>query len=653
MCGVWMRTHFSRRVPMQDLIHPVKALSHRGPDGYGWWADDHVSLVHTRLSINDLAGGAQPLQSFDKKWIGIVNGELYDYKEIRQSLIDRGVHFATKSDSEVLLNLYALEGAQGLTAVSGEYSFIFYNTETKQVHFGRDMFGVKPLFFDSRGDSFTLASEMKALSDENPVFNPDYVNSFIARSIVPPQTCLKNVEHVWPGRVYTLDLKTKKVTWQVYQSIPLFQKRTIKSNEAIELLEFELKQAVKRRLVADVEIGCYLSGGIDSAMIAALAADLGAKPKAFTVGFADVDFDESRLANKIATDLGLEHHVVQMTSKNFMPSLIKSIVAFENPITNPHGAAKNLLASHTNKFVKVVLSGEGSDEWLGGYAYFRIKKLQEFSKKHPRLSERAIPLFLEKEMGMSLNHLEGDSTAFSSLGEKYFAGQSPALLGRLSQKRFYKYITGESLDPQIEKICIHLSGLLREENPDFKFSNWDLNSWMSVRTDLLHYILANVGDRQEMSHSIEGRTPFLDAKVVRAVGQMDTNVLLRGLTEKYALRKVGRKYLDQEHAKRGKKPFFAPMKYMYLRENRQLTMEYIGALKEQTPWLQWKNIEHFLFPKKRSFSSPLEDYRISLLLILFSLGALYKNLRVFDHPPRGYQWPSSSEDLKNHERIFT
>jgi asparagine synthase (glutamine-hydrolysing) len=653
MCGIWMRTRFENKIDLQELIHPVSMLSHRGPDGYGWWQDDKVALLHTRLSIIDLAGGAQPLQSFDKKWIGIVNGELYDYQEIRQSLIHRGIQFFTKSDSEVLLNLYAIDGIQGLKNISGEFSFIFYNTEKGEVHFCRDLFGVKPLFYEFRENSFTLASEMKALQNEAPVFDPNYIKTFIARSMTPPDTCLLNVKHVWPGRVYKLDLSSKKLSSDIFQMLPLFQKRHLKGNEAEEMLDHELKQSVRRRLVADVDVGCYLSGGIDSAIIAALAADLGAKPKAFTVGFTDLNFDETNQAASIAQDLGLEHEVVQLNAKNFMRSLNQSIVAFENPITNPHGAAKNLLSHSASQKVKVILTGEGSDEWFGGYSYFRIRKIWDFEQTHPSFGKNALKLFLDREMGMSLNHLDGESVSFNSTLSDFFSGKVPAMLARLAKKRFYRHIVGENLDNQVKLIAGSIANQLRQENPAFQFSDWDLNSWMSIRTDLLHYILSNVGDRQEMFHSIEGRTPFLDTKVANLVGQIQTNTLLRGLTEKYILRKVGRRYLNMEHSQRGKKPFFAPMKYLYMKENRKMIYETIDVIRNSTPWLQWKNIDHFILPNKRSYQSPLEDSRISLVLILYSMGILSLQLRSMIREPRGYQLPKSIPDLNPFERAFS
>jgi asparagine synthase (glutamine-hydrolysing) len=603
-------------------------------------------MVHTRLSIIDLAGGSQPLWSYDGRWVGIINGELYDYEALRDELIKEGVSFRTRSDSEVLLNLYVKRGPEGLKDVSGEFAFIFFNGETRTLAFGRDPFGVKPLFIDSRPESFTLSSEMKALSSETPDFDPEYLNAFLARLMIPPRTSLKNVSHVWPGRVYTLDLNTRQTTWTWYQKLPIFQERNYSTSEAFERLDTELRAAVRRRLRADVEVGCYLSGGIDSALVAALAVDQGARPTAFTVGFSDRGFDETPQAAHIARDLGIDHSVVQFSSKDFMPSLIKSIVAFENPVTNPHGAAKNLLAHHASQSVKVVLSGEGSDEWLGGYAYLRVRKLEDFAARHPRLGAGALAQLLDKENRMSMGHLEGESRAYRAAAATYFDGKSPSLFSRMIRSRLYRHVTGENLDQLLQRLCETLANCLREENPGYRFSAWDLDSWTGARTDLLHYIIANVGDRQEMSHSLEGRTPFLDSKVVRVAGRIQEKDLIRGLTEKYILRRVGEKYLHSLHARRGKKPFFSPMKHFYLRENRIIVEEYVQMSRAVTPWLNWRHIDRLLkSSNRRKTHWPLESGILALRLALFSTGVLSRHLRVIPTSERGYPIPTTVEEL--------
>lgn len=654
MCGIWTRTRFNEPVRTQELIHPVQMLSHRGPDGYGWWMDtennNRVAMVHTRLSIIDLSGGAQPLISYNKRWIGIVNGELYDYEQIRESLIGQGVAFATQSDSEVLLNLYAVQGIHGLSRVSGEFAFIFYDRLKGELHFGRDPMGVKPLFFQQKTTSFTLASETKALSSSAPEISPDYVKNFIGRAIVPPQTAIDGAEHVWPGRVYKLDLNDRSLNWKGYSSLALGQDRKLNLEESIEKVDLELRESIRRRLRADVEVGTYLSGGIDSSLVAAVAADLGAKPKAFTVGFADPDFDESDHAAAIAKELGIEHSVVKLSSQNFMDSLEKSIVAFENPITNPHGAAKNLLAAHTQNHVRVVLTGEGADEWFGGYAYLRMRKLQKFIGRHPKFSG-ALGQLMDAEAIHSQNHLDGASTRYSHLAAKYFGGTSPALLGRMTKGRLFEYLCNEDIQPRVDQICSHLRTMMNEEFPTQKLSEWDLNTWFALRTDLLHYILSNVGDRQEMAHSIEGRTPFLDQRLLAVAGQVPEKYLIRGLTEKYILRRVSRRYLSPAHQNRPKKPFFAPIKFLYLKNNRARLADGILTAEKHLPWLNWKNIHHLFNQDKRSLNSPLEGSIISLKLVLFSLGTLIERLReVPSKPTRGYAIPLTEQDILPFER---
>ncbi|MEY4616647.1 MAG: hypothetical protein RJB66_1607 [Pseudomonadota bacterium] len=647
MCGIWTRVTSNRDIDLEELIFPVKMLAHRGPDSYGWYADARVAMVHTRLSIIDLKSGGQPLESFNQKYIGIVNGELYDYQSHRNEMRALGVGFKTQSDSEVLLNLFAVKGPSALRGLSGEWSFIFYDTVKKQIHFARDPHGVKPLFYRKTEDSLTLSSEVKALEDATPVLSEEYVKTFMARTLMPRGTSLEGCYHVLPGRVYTFDIESRQLNWVLIDPLPLGEQRTLRGEEAVEATYEALRESVRRRLVADVEVGCYLSGGVDSALTTALAVECGAKPKAFTVGFADRDFDEKDVAAKIASHLGIEHHVCQMTGKNFLPSLIQSIVAFENPVTNPHGAAKNLLSQMASQQVKVVLSGEGADEWFGGYAYLRIRKIQDFTKRHPQLGGRLLEAFMAEEKGRSMNHLDGRSTVNKALFEKYFYGEQPAVLGRLSKHRSYRFLTGDSMYPRLDKMCAELSEMMAAEWPEYGpgSSSWDLNTWFANRVDLLHYILSNVGDRQEMSHSLEGRTPFMDPEVTSVAGRIHPNTLIKGLNEKYVLKKVAAKLFPKEIAERPKHPFFAPIKYFYLRENQEPIRHYVEVAKAATPWLNWVNIDRLL-SHPPSVTWALEGFRNSTRMHLFSLGVIVEHLRADQLlVARGFHIPRSVEDL--------
>lgn len=653
MCGIWTRAKINKSLELSELLFPVKMLNHRGPDSYGWFADERVGLVHTRLSIIDLGGGAQPLKSHDGSLIGIVNGELYDYQEHRKRLISKGARFQTHSDSEVLLNLFCLEGSSALRGLSGEWAFIFYNVKEQKIYFARDPHGVKPLFYHWDSEALTVSSETKALQNSKPVLSEDYVKTFLARTLMPRGTALDQCFHVLPGRLYTYDIPTNTLSHHMVDPLPIGQSRTLKGAEAIEATTVALKNAVKKRLVADVEVGCYLSGGVDSALITALAVELGAKPKAFTVGFADRDFDEKNIAANIARHLGIEHYVCQLTGRNFLPCLIQSIVAFENPITNPHGAAKNLLSHLASRHVKVVLSGEGADEWFGGYAYLRIQKIQNFAQRHPALGQKLLADFMEREKGRSMNHLDGRSQENRELFEKHFFGHQPAVLGRLLKHRAYQYLTHDKLNDRIQSMSLDLSQMLREEWPEVSHKNslWDLNTWFALRVDLLHYILANVGDRQEMSHSLEGRTPFMDPEVIRVAASTDVNTLLKGLNEKYVLKKIAGRLFPKEIAERSKHPFFAPLKYFYLKENQEPIKHYIEQARLSTPWLNWPHIDR-LMGLHLNINSPLFNLQNSTRILLFSLGVLVEHLRA--DPPlvgRGFHIPTKVEELLPYKRF--
>jgi asparagine synthase (glutamine-hydrolysing) len=648
MCGIWGKVFFERAALVEDLVDPVRLLSHRGPDGYGWHLQENVAILHTRLSIIDLTGGAQPLQSSSGKFWGVVNGELYDYEKYRTHLRAEGVNFKTQSDSEVLLNLFAQRGVQALEGLSGEFAFIFYNPLEKLLYFGRDGHGVKPLFYQKTKEGFTLASEMKALSHEKPELDETYTKLFIARLMIPPQTSLKDVKHVLPGRLYRLDTISGELSWELFQKPALLQRRSLSKEEALEAVERELLKSVERRLVADVEVGCYLSGGIDSALVTAMAVKLGAKPKAFTVGFSDKDLDESDRARMVSSHLGIDHSVVTLSGKNFFSSLKKSIVAFENPITNPHGAAKNLLSEHASKSVKVVLSGEGADEWLGGYAYLRIKKLNHFLKKFPRSARELSTSYSEKESRINMGTLDGKSQQNHTLVKEFFAGKAPSLFGRVQKHRMFNYLTGSSLSTYLEDGCKDLARLFEEEFPGQMgiVSEWDLDTWIALRTDLLHYILANVGDRQEMSHSLEGRTPFMDPLLTKVMGQVPEKYLIHGLTEKWVLKEIAAKYLPPEIWQHRKHPFFAPMKYLYTKDSREGMKHYIQVAKENTPWLNWKHIDRLLDQEKAGADNAFEGMTISMKLILFSLGVIVQDLRHSPAvDPRGYELPKSGRDL--------
>ncbi len=658
MCGIWGKVTRDREIQREEVLEPIRKLAHRGPDGYGWFLQKNVALVHTRLSIVDLAGGAQPLLSHDKRYIGVVNGELYDYQQHRERLLAQGIPFKTKSDSEVLLNLFATGGSDALSPLSGEYVFIFYDLLEKRIHFGRDLHGVKPLFMRRENGALTLGSEVKSLQEGTPVLDETYVKRYLARMMVPPRTAIQGAHHVLPGRVYTYDPKRDELTWKRFQRIPLGRERKLKGREAVEKIGHELSAAVKRRLVADVEVGCYLSGGIDSALVTALMVKHGAKPKAFTVGFNEEKFDETSRAGAIAQHLGVEHLKIQLTGGAFLDHLKRSIVAFENPVANPHGAAKNILSKLAASKVKVVLTGEGADEWFSGYPYMRLRKLKEFAARHPRIAQGAVERYLALEGGIAKNALDGKASRFDSRIAPLLSGYVPAVYSRIPRDRLRHYYTGTSSDRPVMEAIQDFADYLKEDVREgsaaepSSLGEMDLNVWAGCRMDMLHYILGNLGDRQEMSHSLEGRTPFLDQALVTAAAQVHPDTLLRGLTEKHVLREIAKPLLPRESAEQKKHPFFAPARYLFLRTVRAEMDEAVRGLEKHTPWLPWRNFNHLLFQQKNTdlTKQPMRDEAVSMKLVLFSLATLVDQL----HKPqlaevRGYTLPETVDEIASRE----
>lgn len=645
MCGVWGRITLNREISFEELLHPVKMLAHRGPDSYAWYSNPRAALLHTRLSIIDVGGGTQPIESFDGRFVGIVNGELYDYEIHRTRLKSLGVTFKTNSDSEVLLNLFAREGVSSLGQLSGEFAFVFYDRELHKFFFGRDPHGVKPLFYQKTDESFTLASEVKALSSTPQELDEIYLKRYLSKLMIPPRTAIKGAFHVLPAFLHEYDPKSGEIISQSYYKLPLGSERILKGQEAIEKVRFELMQSVKRRIIADVEVGCYLSGGIDSALIAALMVENGANPKAFTVGFAEADFDETLKAKKIANHLGIQHLTTELNRKNFMGALNSSIVAFENPISNPHGAAKNLLSSLASKSVKVVLSGEGADEWFGGYAYLRAQKLMRFLESHPSRKARALQLFLQKEKGVGAGHLDGHSTRHAELVGSFFGGKIPALFSRVNGHRAVTFCTGEDSTSFLTSALTEMQTYLTSELDYRALEDFDLNTWVSLRTDFMHYIISNLGDRQEMANSVEGRTPFLDPAVTRIASRLNKNTLLRGLTEKSPLKLIAKDYLSLESSREKKHAFFAPMQYFLLRENREEVDAAIEICRQACPGLPWKNIESVL-GRRKHVTDYMKNLSVSFRIQLYSAGVLVRDLhKPLLANPHGYKVPQTVSEL--------
>lgn len=564
MCGIAgcleRRPHPARD---RTVVKMIQTLSHRGPDGQGFWKGfgGRVHLGHCRLSIVDLSPtGGQPMASGDGRYLIVFNGEIYNYVELRQELAEAQIQFRGTSDTEILLEGIAHWGlAETLNRLVGMFAFGLWDNVEKRLVLVRDRVGKKPLYYLTRKDSFFFASELKALNglgQPSLTLDEDSVYQYLTFGFVPaPRTIYKEAAEVPAGHYVTicseLDLKS-----QAYWTLPLDQKRQITFAEALEEAEQTLRDAVKIRLRADVPVGCFLSGGIDSGLLTALASLQLTQPlKTFTVSFKEASFDESPLANLVAQRYGTEHHVMVL-SPNLAEVLPKIAQAYDEPLADASIIPSYCIAQEARKLLKVVLIGDGGDELFGGYR--RQLAMKWFSQMQGGLD------LIPESLWRRLANLLPQPKAFRSR----YAFTHRFVRGMVRDP-FERYIAW-CVDgfTEAEKVQLYSergkhrrssTRLLREKfgallhlHPLDHFMAMDF--LLNMHDDMLVKI-----DIATMAHGLEGRNPFLDHRLVEFAQSLPPAVRLRGFTTKPILRELAKKYLPPEVAGAPKRGFEVPL----------------------------------------------------------------------------------------------
>ena len=568
MCGIF--AVFSRRAPVQleTVQRATSRLHHRGPDGQRHWisADRTVGLGHARLSIIDLTTGDQPISSWDERTHLIANGEFYGYEAIRKELQDAGHHFRTRSDSEIALHLYRDLGPQSLHRLRGEFAFIIWDEANRVMFAARDRFGIKPLFYAVHEDTLYFASEVKALFAAGVPARWDSDNfwQMVEQGGHQTRTLYEGIHQVPPGHyVIATDahIQINKYWDFDYPAANSNARRTDEDYKA----EFRhaLEEAVRVRLRADVPVACYLSGGLDSCSVLGLAALHRSDPiRAFTLTFDRAEYDEEAQAREMATKAGADFHPIAVRQDDLADSFSDAILQSETFCVNAHGVAKYLLSRAVRDAgYKVVMTGEGSDEILGGYAHFRrdmllynragqdpaaiAKLLKELENLNPVSRGLLLP---DGEVGplddvkRILGFVPSWMEAFSSRAMKLRDVLADDYLGAIGRRQGYRSLLSE----------LDVLRQLKGRDP----VNQSLYLWS--KTALPIYILTFLGDRMEMGHSIEGRVPFLDHHVVEVIRSQPVDQKIRGMTEKYVLREAVRDVITDTVYRRQKHPFLAP-----------------------------------------------------------------------------------------------
>jgi asparagine synthase (glutamine-hydrolysing) len=568
MCGI--TAILSRRAPVDAaaLAAGTAALHHRGPDGRRTWiaSDERVGLGHARLSIIDLSTGDQPIANEDGALVIVHNGEFYDFERIRAELERKGHRFRTKSDSEIALHLYEDLGPECVHRLRGEFAFVIWDARNQRLFAARDRFGVKPLFYAHQDDALYIASEAKALFAMGVRAAWSHESAYAGGFVVPGErTLFRDVHTVPPGHF----LRATSESFRVHQywdvDYPRDELAPAPRSEAEYVAGFRavLEDSVKTRLRADVPVGCYLSGGIDSCAVLGLASLHHDGPvRAYTLTFESAAYDERAIAEEMATLAGAEFTPVRAHQADLADNFRASVIQAELPCLNAHTVAKFMLSRAVRADGrKVVLTGEGSDEILAGYPFFRRDMLLHHTDgQEPAEVERLMAtLVAGNQVSRGILMPDGESKAghVARTVLDFVPSWLDVQTGIISRVQGLMRDDFLSAHRDTDVVAAFLASVdVQRRIKGRNAVHAALYLW--AKTALPHYILSNLGDRMEMGHSIEGRLPFMDHTVAEYLHHVPVSMKIRGMTEKFILREAVKDVITPTVYNRQKHPFLSP-----------------------------------------------------------------------------------------------
>ncbi len=576
MCGIagYFNSSPDRPVDPQTLVAMAAIQYHRGPDGFGYriFDDRGIGFSHARLSIIDLDENRarQPFVSRDGDLLLAHNGEFYDYKRIRTDLTSRGERFVTKSDSELVLNLYPRLGLENmLPHLRGEFAFALYDKNKDRLMLVRDRFGIKPLYWTEIDGAVVFGSELKVLFAHPRVprrFDSEGLYHQLMQTIVPGTTPFEGIHQVKPGHAVIIERAHGRFKifdrkyWDM--DFPLHQERAgLDEEEYIEGVREQLMNAVQLRLEADVPVACYLSGGIDSCSILGLSSATQQSPvKAFTIGFDDSEYDETAIAREMAQATGADQDVMRLDAGHLYDNFAETVWHTERSIYNTLGVAKLLMSRHVNRAgYKVVVTGEGSDELFGGYPAFRrdmfLHGLDTLSPAERQEWEAMLAESNRLFKGAMLAEQEIHDPALDSLVgftpsclQPWLSSAShvPGLLHEQHARATRDYHPGTAIAESLD------GDMIEGRHP------LDRAQYVWIKTMLEGQILTWGGDRVDMANSMEARPAFLDHHLAEFATRLPPTMRIKGRTEKYVLREAMRGLLPKVLYERQKFAFMAP-----------------------------------------------------------------------------------------------
>jgi len=587
ICGV-INLQEGPAVAPELLRRMVGALHHRGPDENGGYRDERVALGQSRLSIIDLSGGTQPMANEDDSvWI-VFNGEIFNYVELAQELRDAGHRFKTRSDTEVIIHAYEQWGESCVERFNGQFAFAIWDRPKRRLLLARDRVGIRPLYYAQVGQRLLFASEMKALLCE-----PDLPRAFDLEGLaqvfgfwapVAPRTVLAGIRQLRPGATLLVENGEchERVYWRpqfLDADRPFHYASDAEVGELAQQLRDRLEQATRLRMLrADVPVGVYLSGGIDSSVIGALVRRFHQGPlSTFSVQFADRDFDERDYQKEMIQRLGTDHSAIEVGYREISEAFPEVVWFAEAPVLRSAPTPLYVLSGLVRQSgYKVVLTGEGSDEFLAGYDLFRESKARRFwarqpsSKLRPLLLERLYPWMARAPSSAKAMQRAFFSKGFDRVGEPHFS-HIPRWESAGSLQRMFAAGTRQALE------AFDPTRQLLDELPE-PVRRWEplgQAQYLEIITLLSGYLLSSQGDRMLMGHSVEGRFPFLDHNVMEFANALPPEAKLRVLDEKHILKRAARDLVPDSILHRPKQPYRAPDAQSFVQDD---APEYVGEL---------------------------------------------------------------------------
>jgi asparagine synthase (glutamine-hydrolysing) len=570
MCGIAGQLNLRDSAPPSEAVlrQMLGMIRHRGPDQFGIYLDDLVGLGSARLSIVDLAGGQQPIGTEDQRYWIVYNGEIFNHRELRRDLENAGHRFATHSDTEVFLRMFVQDGPACLSRLNGQFAVAIWDTLEHTLFLARDRLGIRPLFYRIDADVLIFASEVKALA-AHPAgrleLDPIALDQiFTGWSCLAPRTVFRDVKQLPPGHFAVASPRGLQIERYWQQDFPAEGPGGDSRSEADSLEELGelLADATRIRLAADVPVGAYLSGGLDSSVIAALVRRFATgRIDTFSIAFTDSAFDEREHQLRMARHLGTDHQVVEAAHADIGAVFPDVVWHCETPVLRTAPAPMFLLSQLVHRSgYKVVLTGEGADEFLAGYDIFKEAKIRAFwarepaSRRRPKLLQRIYPDLpnLSKVGPQYLATFFGEDLANTEAPD-----YSHAIRWR-NTRRTQRFFSRE-LAAQVRRLS---TPLMESVSLPAQFRKWDVLAraqFLEIATFLSPYLLSSQGDRVAMAHSVEGRFPFLDYRVTEFCGQLPARFRMPALRDKSLLRKLARPLLPGDLWNRPKKPFRAPI----------------------------------------------------------------------------------------------